>query len=378
MDSLESADECARWLQRVSHVQLERITPEAREQLRAHAERQREAESARRSCRSMSMHALRSRSLVHEGLQQMSLSQTSAEFSAVSNRWRLAQRRSTELAEQTVYLSECFDAHVEETSVWRDEEAEAEQLAETSRLVGSTNLEASTVSALAETQGIAEPLLAQLSEEPADDEEALAKFAMYETYSEEVGRMHDTLFDFHARHRESLPLAVDKDMESQLKAVDCINALGIPDDARHWFVYHMMKQASNNNGIMGRVLKDFERKLEFLARDAQSDCPICLESFTDDRPAETLGCCHGVCRACWQHWAAVRHGHPFCPLCRQNEFLHILATEAGDVTSRVLGHPQTLDLPTTLVAQAGHSQSLLQQSLRRLQRLSARLCSYCR
>jgi len=104
--------------------------------------------------------------------------------------------------------------------------------------------------------------------------------------------------------------------------------MGIPDDSNKWFVYHMMKQAGKNNKSMAAILGDFEKKLDFLAKSEQEECPICLEIFSKDLPAETLGCCHRVCRDCWAHWSSVMHGHPFCPLCRNDEFLEAVASRA--------------------------------------------------
>merc|ERR1712173_228552 len=103
--------------------------------------------------------------------------------------------------------------------------------------------------------------------------------------------MRETLFSFHSRHRESLPPAVEQEMARQLKTVDSREALGIPDDTSNWFVFDMMQQTSKNNRIMGMVFEGFKRKLELLARNAQEQCPICLEDFSPDKPAQTLGCC---------------------------------------------------------------------------------------
>merc|ERR1712232_1078555 len=86
-----------------------------------------------------------------------------------------------------------------------------------------------------------------------------------------------------------------------------------------------MKQAEKNNRGMERALKDFERKLEFLAQSAQTECPICLEAFSPERPSETLSCCHCVCHECWENWTVVMHGRPFCPLCRAEDFVGTLA-----------------------------------------------------
>merc|ERR1711935_1188376 len=108
----------------------------------------------------------------------------------------------------------------------------------------------------------------------------MAKFAIYETYSQQVEKVREMLFAFYEESRPTLPEAVAKDMDKQLKGIDRAEAMGIPDDAREWFVYHMMKQAGKNNKSMAAILEDFEKKLEFLANSTQEDCPICLEAFT--------------------------------------------------------------------------------------------------
>lgn len=138
--------------------------------------------------------------------------------------------------------------------------------------------------------------------------------------------MRETLFGFYERHQGELPVAVSRDMSKRLKGIDNTNAMGIVDDERIWFVFHMMKQASKNNRNMQDVLNNFERKLELLAKAEQQECPVCFE---EGKEAETLGCCHNVCRECWENWTEACHGRPFCPLCRHEEFLHTVAAAAG-------------------------------------------------
>lgn len=52
--------------------------------------------------------------------------------------------------------------------------------------------------------------------------------------------------------------------------------------------------------IEARILDSFEKKLAFLAKNDQEECPICLQQFQEDAPQapETLGCCHKVCKEC--------------------------------------------------------------------------------
>ena len=102
--------------------------------------------------------------------------------------------------------------------------------------------------------------------------------------------------------------------------------MGLGDDmfgahTRTSFVHGMCTAACKNQQVLDRVLKDIEKKLEMLA--SQTECPICLEAFSDSRPATTLGCAHKACTECWRHWCEVSGGsqHAPCPLCRQADFV---------------------------------------------------------
>merc|ERR1740138_588235 len=177
--------------------------------------------------------------------------------------------------------------------------------------------------------------------ERSGEAECAAKFLLYEGYGREVEGQRETLLKFHGESRETLPAAVVHDMDRRVGAIDSREAMGIPDDAREWFVYHMMRQAERNNFAMAKTLSDFEQKLAFLAKNDQPECPVCLECFSDAGPraAETLGCCHKVCRECWDNWTEVTGGRPFCPLCRREDFL-------GAVTARATepGHDSDSDV----------------------------------
>merc|ERR1712032_1250089 len=172
----------------------------------------------------------------------------------------------------------------------------------------------------------------QLRQELADEAECMAKFMLYEGYASEVEQMRTDLFKFHEQNAPTMPAAVVTDMDKKMKSIDSTEAMGIPDDVREWFVYHMMRQAERNNKTMAGILDSFEKKLEFLTSNDQPECPICLECFEEGgvHAPETLGCCHKVCKDCWTHWSTVMHGRPFCPLCRNDEFL-------GAVAARVSG-----------------------------------------
>merc|ERR1719442_92277 len=179
--------------------------------------------------------------------------------------------------------------------------------------------------------GAVQALLEQLRSEPDSEAECAAKFVLYEGYGREVEDQRETLLKFHGESRETLPAAVARDMDRRVGAIDSREAMGIPDDAREWFVYHMMRQAERNNFHLAKMLSDFEQKLAFLAKNDQPECPVCLERFSDAGPrvAETLGCCHKVCHECWDHWTAITSGRPFCPLCRRDEFLVTVSAAAA-------------------------------------------------
>jgi len=177
-------------------------------------------------------------------------------------------------------------------------------------------------------------LMTQLRKEPQNEAECAAKFNLYEGYGTEVEQMRGTLLKFHEETRLTVPVVIKADMDAQVKGIDTTEAMGIPDDAREWFVFHMMRKAERNNFKMAGILDGFEKKLEFLAANDQSECPVCLEDFTaeGEHAPETLGCCHNVCTSCWDNWCSVMDGRPFCPLCRHEAFL-------GAVAARVSGAP---------------------------------------
>lgn len=336
----KSSEDCASWLQRVHSAQIQSMTPEARGQLHIRVEQSRRAERSRRSVCAVKSHSMRSTALLSEGLRQMSVVAAPAECAVVQARWREAQMASE--ARQTSALAAVASMDAARNSagavaVWNEQEEEAQGMRECAALVGVSNSNA----LLRQVSGHSdmnddtpssvdfESLLRQLVIEPSDDDEMAAKFALYETYSETVSKMRTSLFMVHKENQPSLPEKVAKDMAQQLKKLDKTESMGVPDGTREWFVYHMMRQAGANNQTMAEVLDSFEKKLEFLAKSEQAECPICLDSFSDESPAETLSCCHRVCRTCWAHWTSVMHGHPFCPLCRNDEFIHALSQRAG-------------------------------------------------
>lgn len=218
-------------------------------------------------------------------------------------------------------------------------EEEEDAMAEAAGLMGAEDVGAMAAVGMeglapaGERRGASEvlALLEQLRTEPSGEAECASKFLLYEGYGREVEGQRETLLKLHGESREALPAAVAHDIDRKVGAIDSREAMGIPDDAREWFVYHMMRQAERNNLNMAKTLSDFEQKLAFLAKNDQPECPVCLERFSDAGPraAETLGCCHKVCRECWDHWTAITGGRPFCPLCRRDEFLVTVSAAAA-------------------------------------------------
>lgn len=165
-----------------------------------------------------------------------------------------------------------------------------------------------------------EQLLLQLRREPDLQADVEAKFELFEKYLETVCVTRGTLFDFWEECKEEFNAAGQQTIQKSLKSIDCSDALGVDFVEGRWFVYDMTRKAGSNNTIIARVLQDIKTKLDLMAD--QQECPICLEPFSDEVVAHTLGCCHKVCTACWDCWNQEMHGgHAFCPLCRHDEFL---------------------------------------------------------
>eukprot|EP00929_Paragymnodinium_shiwhaense_P023690 TRINITY_DN14779_c0_g1_i1.p1 TRINITY_DN14779_c0_g1~~TRINITY_DN14779_c0_g1_i1.p1 ORF type:complete len:350 (+),score=94.57 TRINITY_DN14779_c0_g1_i1:74-1123(+) len=337
---MKSAAECNQWMKQVHAAQMKR-TPEAVEAARQRTETARQYEVSSRKCKAVKSHSIRSRALAAEGLRQMSAVAASApeEHLAVQERWRSAQEASAKRqcsAMAKAELALVAVAHDAVAVLSDAEEEEGEAMAEAAALVGGdarsmallgTEGLAEGPSAGSRGSGNVEELLKQLRDEPTDEAECSAKFMLYEGYSSEVEQMRKTLMTFHEETQPKVPVNVAADMEKQVRGIDSTEAMGIPDDARGWFVYHMMRQAERNNLKMAGILEGFEKRLEFLAANDQSECPICLEAFQaqGEHGAETLSCCHKVCKDCWQKWSSVMSGRPFCPLCRNEDFLGTIA-----------------------------------------------------
>jgi len=331
-------------------VQAQR-SPEEMETARLRAEHSRRLEATYRACNSAKGHSMRCRSIALEGLRQMSSAAAAPEeFQACAARYQSAQQASRRRQDEGMLAQLMCPAvgggaaagsSVTSPAVLLRSAAEEEDeaMVEAANLMGAEDVGAMTAVGMeglapaGERRGASEvqALLEQLRTEPSGEAECAAKFLLYEGYGREVEGQRETLLKFHGESRETLPAAVVHDMDRRVGAIDSREAMGIPDDAREWFVYHMMRQAERNNFNLAKMLSDFEQKLAFLAKNDQPECPVCLERFSDAGPrvAETLGCCHKVCHECWDHWTAITSGRPFCPLCRRDEFLVTVSAAAA-------------------------------------------------
>jgi len=341
-------------MQKVHGVHSKR-SPEAWQSAQLRIEQSRQHEVSYRKCKAVKGHAVRSRALASEGLRQMAACDGPNEYMAVQERWSSAQQVSkkrqvmvTDRADEALSSHSRARADLPEVQLNDADEEEDEAMAEVAALVGAADVmsmaaigqEGLRPAAAAGPGGgggsragvhgtnssTMQTLLKELRQEPKDDAESTAKFLLYEGYGAEVEDMRNTLFKFYEESRPTVPAVILTDMDRQVKAIDSTEAMGIPDRAREWFVYHMMKQAERNNLHMATILDGFEKKLEFLASNDQTECPVCLEDFQDGtvHAAETLSCCHKVCKDCWANWSTAMGGRPFCPLCRHEEFLGAL------------------------------------------------------
>lgn len=263
-----TATQCQEWCARVHQARCTRMTPEELQALAQRVEASRQYEENMRRCNAVRCHAERSTALANEGLRQMAICSAPAEFSAAQQRWQSAQVTSAGLqAEALNQLSEQTPALLRPIEATR-----SACLAQVSALSGAANFAA--VAADAERAGASgdaavDDLLTQLKVEPHEAEECAAKFMLYETFFSQVEQTRGNLLEIYNVNCPTglppkVPTAVAAVMRQHIEAIDSHEAMGIPDDTRNWFVYHMMRQASQNNGNMAGILNGFEKKLELL------------------------------------------------------------------------------------------------------------------
>ena len=181
-------------------------------------------------------------------------------------------------------------------------------------------------------------LLAQLSAQPGTDEERAAKFGLYESHSETLSTQRTALNVLWSSCKSDFNGAAKEAVERELKGVDCHGNLELWEDKRHWFVYSMAVKANANQRILEATLAAINTRLQLLSSDA--DCPVCLESLGDAADVTALGCAHRCCSECWTQWSMQcqqTHTTPFCPLCRQEQFVDALFQAPAPVGGGLFG-----------------------------------------
>jgi len=165
-------------------------------------------------------------------------------------------------------------------------------------------------------------LLAQLKVEPTEDREREGKFNLYAAFMETVSNTRDAMLRLH----NDIPSETVKNaLKDDIKKIDSNANLQTHREGggKEWFVYWMAVQAIKNQKFMIEVQRKINSKLEMLR--GPQDCPICLTALpANGGDVEVMGCAHRVCSQCWTHWVETceaKHKNPFCPLCKQDEFL---------------------------------------------------------
>eukprot|EP01006_Ploeotia_vitrea_P041312 TRINITY_DN66502_c6_g4_i1.p1 TRINITY_DN66502_c6_g4~~TRINITY_DN66502_c6_g4_i1.p1 ORF type:complete len:312 (-),score=61.94 TRINITY_DN66502_c6_g4_i1:568-1503(-) len=284
-----SKEESCKWAQRVYEAQNARLSPQERQMLQERAERNRNRQLQCKKVKSISTKSVGLRCKTWTGMAQLQEARMSAPP---------ASSGAMQLAITNQVVADMND----------DDALEAEGADE--NLVQVT------------TEDITK-LLAEVQKEPPTEEETQAKFTLYENYAQKVETIRKDMFDFWNENQVSFPDAPRKSVESIIQGIDQTDRMAIYDQSRYWFVYDMMKKADENHNHIESILKEIQRKLDFLAKSEQCECPICLEKFEEegDRAPITLGCCHQVCGECWDHWRGIRGGAAFCPMCRNSDFV---------------------------------------------------------
>lgn len=173
-------------------------------------------------------------------------------------------------------------------------------------------------------------LLEQMKVEPVEDVETATKFKLFEGLQDTVSATRDAVHAFWLESSSHFAGAAKSSAEREIRALDDSNAMQIEERPGVWFVYFMCIKAYENATAIRQLLAALRARLELLSKD-DGECPCCLADIEEDE-CETLGCCHKVCKPCWTHWKMVKEQqgqHPFCPLCKHDEFVQDVMQAAG-------------------------------------------------
>lgn len=347
------------WLTRVSSAQLSRQTPEAISSAQARAQSREAVARAARRCERLATVQAYSRCAFVGG--NLGVRSSAPTFSAPSpalltsfgaaatpqtREQATARALQTEAALTTLQRAaseddeEAADAALEEARVqlesagqaWATRGREGAEEANLMLVAADGYDSTSDSSPAGELAGV----LADFKDEPTDDEALTARFKLYETHAETVANTRRALFNFWGDAKDQVPAGAYKSsIEASLRNIDDESNLGIEEDPRHWFIYSMALKVTSNETRLGTVLNSIRSKLSVLANT--DDCPICLEAIDDfDTQGTILGCCHKLHSECWRNWkahCATQYKQPFCPLCREDEFLEEILSPAHTGTT---------------------------------------------
>ena len=339
-----SAEDRERWQQRIQNVQRERATPEVIARIQSDAHRkQRTMRSVKTAKRLEKANYLSSASNMMN-LQMFSASSAPSEYSA----------RTRDMEERAQTLQQCSRLPASE-----EEECNAELMLDSVSLALTrevcqaqemAQVTPQSLNAIRHFDGMDErtrhmattemesemvTLLKQLEVEPTEEAELTAKYALFETFLATIVKIREETMTFWRENCDLFEGAARAAAQNDINKIDNPNTMGIPDDPRKWFVYLMTKKANENCAMIGRTLATLRARLEMIQSEDGNlgECPFCLDDMTPMGQEGTcvLGCCHRVCKVCWDHWLELKGPrHVFCPLCRHEEFVaDVLSTPVG-------------------------------------------------
>jgi len=306
------------WLRQCSEIQAKNATPELLAQAKARAER-----SSR-----LAKHSKKAAKLqMSNALCQQTWNAGAKEMRSAGHSREMLQR-SSRMASERLHAVQRLGAIAAESD---DDEEFEERTTDLSAQMGLA-LAAPVEAIEEEGQKEFQELLHELRIEPPDEAEQAAKFGLFTEYLGTVEQLRNETHSFFDECKEDFHASGRSDLERKIKKIDAQENMGVDFVEGRWFVYDMTKKAGDNCGLIGRVLALIKARLELLAR--QDECPICLEEMGEGSEPHVLGCCHKVCKDCWHHWSQIQGRNAFCPLCRNEEFLHEIMQRASMLPSQ--------------------------------------------
>eukprot|EP00472_Partenskyella_glossopodia_P014779 CAMPEP_0197515114 /NCGR_PEP_ID=MMETSP1318-20131121/340_1 /TAXON_ID=552666 /ORGANISM="Partenskyella glossopodia, Strain RCC365" /LENGTH=460 /DNA_ID=CAMNT_0043063393 /DNA_START=30 /DNA_END=1412 /DNA_ORIENTATION=- len=241
------------WLSRVYSNQKSKITPELRAKMKKKAERTVRITKNRRKCNKLRLVSKKANKAWYSGYQNVKMAR---------------EQKLDKVAYQRSYQSK-----VQEMNQLQRELSAEEDEAAMARYDNIATEEREQEVDDSEIAGI----LKELRNEPKNDEETKAKFALYETFLETVEQIRKETFTFWGEAKQDFEGNSKLSVERKLKGIDSADNMAIDFDGPLWFVHGMTKQAIKNRTTITNILQWINDKLELLGN--QETCPICLDPF---------------------------------------------------------------------------------------------------